>query len=182
MNTNNAVRAAHRASGAVYIDLEWSNALAGGWAGVNPRNSSQLFTRLTNFEVNNIKVLDVSAGGNGSMQNVVASGGTPCNAGTTSCIGSPVISAEVTIAMRYFTSGYERNWSWCNSQRFAANALCTPTNLVYSDLTRRMNPVFLNNTMHGLSTDGEQQYLPRRAMGNIHFMIPWTPLGGKTRW
>ncbi len=188
----NAIRTGYQASGAIYVDLEWNNALVGGWTALSPRNSSQIFTRLTNFEINNVKVMDVSTNtvnpSFGSIQNVLADASTsPCydNAGAAhNCFGRPVVSAEVTMVMRYFTSGNERNWHWCNSLHFSDVAGCNSLlgRALFFDLTRKLNPIFLNNNMHGLSNFSEQQYLPRRSLGNIHFMVPWIPQGGKVTW
>lgn len=158
---------AQRFSGAIYIDRERNAAALGsGWIRATPINSPEMFTRLTTFEINNVKVYD----NDGSVVNNLVSGGTPCSAGTASCIGRPVMSAEVRMVMRYFTKGNPQNWQWCNNARANLYAACAMNNVNYYDVDRKMTVVFANNAYEPL------EYLPRRPFGNLYFLRPWAPL------
>ncbi len=157
--------AAANLSGAVYIDTERNPVAGGGWVRLNPVNAPQMFTRLTNFEIDNVKVYDTD----GSIVNVTAAGGTPC-AGASTCVGNPVVSAEVNMVMRYYTLGNVQDWKWCNLERNGIAGCTLTTFAKFYDLERKMNVVFVNNAYQ------RGEYLPRRPFGNVYFFSPWLPL------
>ncbi len=155
-------------SGGIYVDLEYAGTAPGnGWVRMSPVNAPLLFTRITNFEVNNIKVYDTD----GSMVNVQTTSGNVCGGGTNNCVGRQVVSAEVRAVMRYFTKGRQQIWKWCNAQRAGAVAACAMTEYAkFYDVERKMTVVFLNNALE------RGEYLPRRPFGNVYFGAPWFPL------
>lgn len=154
-------------SGAIYLDSERNTTAGGGWIRARPINASEMYTRLTNFQVDNLKVYD----SNGATVNVTAAAGGVCVAAPGNCTGRPVVSAEIQMVMRYFTRGNEVDWRWCNSARanlFAGT--CNMTNVNFYDVERKMTVVFGNNAYERL------EYLPRRPFGNVYFLNPWRPL------
>lgn len=160
--------AAGLTSGAIYVDSEYNNVAPGnGWVRLSPVNAASMFTRLTNFELNNLKVSDAD----GSMVNVLTTSGNVCGGGANNCVGRPVVSAEVTAVMRYFTKGRQPIWKWCNSARAGGVPACTMNEYTqFYDVERKMNVVFVNNALQ------RDEYLPRRPFGNIYFGAPWFPL------
>lgn len=166
--------AAGLTSGAVYVDLEYVNTAPGnGWVRLSPVNAPFMFTRLTNFEVNNLKVSDVD----GSLVNVLTTSGNVCGGGTNNCVGRPVVSAEVTAVMRYFTKGRQQIWKWCNSARAGGIGACTMAGYSkFYDVERKMNVVFVNNALQRNVAAPVNEYLPRRPFGNVYFGAPWFPV------
>lgn len=158
-----------RDSGAIYIDTERNPAAGGGWVRLRPVNAPQMFTRLTNFEIDNIRVIDAQ----GRVVNNTTATGNVClnNAGAlVSCVNRQVLSAEITMTMRYFSKGTEAQFQWCNRNRFGANAGCSNmTGVGRTDIDRKMNLVFANNALQ------RGEYLPRRPFGNLYFFAPWAP-------
>jgi type II secretory pathway pseudopilin PulG len=160
-----------RQSGALYIDHERNVALGNGWVRLSPINAPQMFTRITNFEVDNVKVHDL----NGRIVTYnIATGGSPCtdNVGAPhNCVDRPVVSADVAMVMRYFTRGREDLWNWCNGERAALFPACAiNTNSNYFDVERKMTAFFSNNAFD------RNNYYPRRPFGNVYFFRPWSPL------
>jgi hypothetical protein len=173
-------RVDRRNSGAIYIDTEW-NPAGSGWVRLSPVNAPQMFTRLTNFEVDNVKVIDAQ----GSIKENTPSTGNVCHnlAGAlSSCVNQQVVSAEFSLTMRYFISGVAGNgleagadavlgdYQFCNRNRFAANAQCSILRgAKFYDIDRKMTVVFANNALQ------RDEYLPRRPFGNLYFFAPWVP-------
>ncbi len=156
-------------SGAVYIDTERNVAPGGGWVRLSPVNAPQMYTRLTNFEVNNVKVIDAQGR---SVNNTITTGNVCLNdAGAAStCVGQQVLSAEINMTMRYFVSGRDTTYQWCNKNRFSANGACDGAfDSRYFDIERKMTVVFSNNALE------RDEYLPRRPFGNVYFFAPWLP-------
>lgn len=155
-------------SGAIYIDPERNTTAGGGWIRARPINAPEMYTRLTNFQIDNVKVYDT----NGSIVVVTAAAGGVCTPpAPVNCTTRPVVSAEIQLVMRYFTVGAERAWRWCNNTR--ANlfvATCSMNNVLYRDVERKMTVVFANNAYE------RSEYLPRRPFGNVYFLNPWRPL------
>jgi prepilin-type N-terminal cleavage/methylation domain-containing protein len=158
-----------RNSGGLYIDTERNPAPGGGWVRVSPVNAPQLYTRLTNFEVNNVKVID----GQGAVQTNTVLTGNICNdaaGNAVSCVDMRALSVEITATMRYFVKGREQDFNWCNRNRISLYPGCaSPTSVLFYDLDRKLNIVFSNNAMEA------DAYLPRRAFGNVYFFAPWLP-------
>ncbi len=158
-----------RDSGAIYIDTERNPGAAGGWVRLSPVNAPQMFTRLTNFEVDNVKVIDAQGR---SVNNAVPIGPDCLNAAgaAVNCINQQVLSAEINMTMRYFVNGRDTNFQWCNKNRFSANPLCNGAfGFRYFDVERKMTVVFSNNAME------RGEYLPRRPFGSVYFFAPWLP-------
>lgn len=164
--------ATNRFSGAIYIDTERNPNAGGGWVRLSPVNAPQMFTRLTDFEFNNIKVIDAQ----GALVNNTTITGNVCtdNSGAaTTCINRQALSVEIKMTMRYFTTGRQTDFQWCNRNRFSAHADCNDmSGATYADVDRKMTVVFSNNAMQ------RAEYLPRRPFGNIYFFNPWTPFLG----
>lgn len=157
-----------RQSGAIYIDTE-INPAAGGWVRLSPVNAPFMYTRLTNFEVNEVKVIDAQGR---SVLNTVSTGNVCLDStgGAVSCVDQQVLSAELSMTMRYYVMGPARDFQWCNRNRFAANGACDySVNRGYKsfDIDRKMRIVFSNNALE------QGEYLPRRAFGNVYFFAPW---------
>jgi prepilin-type N-terminal cleavage/methylation domain-containing protein len=157
-------------SGAVYVDTERSATPGGGWVRLNPVNSAQMYTRLTQFSVDNLKVVDAQ----GAIVNVGTAGGTPCRDAAdnpNNCIDRQVMSAEIGMTMRFFSTGRETDYQWCNRLRWASNAACANMPFVtWNDIDRKMTVVFANNALQ------RGEYLPRRPFGNLYFFKPWLPV------
>lgn len=156
-------------SGAIYIDTERNVAAGGGWVRLSPVNAPQMYTRLTNFEVNDVKVIDAQ----GRSVNNTVSTGNVCldNVGASvTCTNRQVLSAEINMTMRYFIGSRENNLQWCNRNRLGANAACNTVDALRSfDIDRKMTVVFSNNALE------RAEYLPRRPFGNVYFFAPWMP-------
>lgn len=154
-------------SGAIYVDPEFNTTAGGGWVRARPINAPLMFTRITNFQIDNLKVYDTS----GAMVNVTSAAGGVCVAAPGDCTARPISSAEVQVVMRYFTSGDESSWRWCNLARAGLFvATCDMVNVTYHDVERKMTVVFGNNAYQ------RSEYLPRRPFGNVYFFNPWRPL------
>jgi hypothetical protein len=156
-------------SGAIYIDTELNPAPGGGWVRLSPVNAPQMYTRLTNFEVDNVKVIDAQGR---SVNNAIPIGPNCLDAAgaAISCVNMPVLSADINMTMRYFVKGRDTTYQWCNKNRFAANAACNGAFASqYFDIERKMTVVFSNNALE------LGEYLPRRPFGNVYFFAPWLP-------
>lgn len=156
-------------SGAIYIDTERNAIVTGGWVRLSPVNAPQMYTRLTNFEVNDVKVIDAQGR---SVNNTVSTGNVCLDSAgaAATCVNRQVLSAEINMTMRYFVAGRENNFQWCNKNRLGANASCNVVDALRSfDIERKMTVVFSNNALE------RNEYLPRRPFGNVYFFAPWMP-------
>lgn len=142
-------------SGALYVDIERDDtATPGGFARVSPVNAPLTFGRMTEFGVENIRVLDNDF----SIKPAVSPGD----------IGKRVVSAEFRLAMRYNTGRTEQEWRWCPSAMIAGNGACQ-SNANFFDVEKRVKVVFTNNAYERANT------LPERAFGNIYFFKGFAP-------
>jgi Tfp pilus assembly protein PilE len=185
-------------SGALYVDQETNAGTGspspGGWVILSPVGATQAFTRLTEFHVDNLTVMS-SPGG------VVSTVGTTDDSDVftdtavarSGFAGQTVLSAQISLNMRYFTSGQAGNtagtiasdWRWCPTSFMydtangvaatAAGCDNAKTRSNYRDIQKKLKVVFSNNSYN------RDKYLVERPMGYVYFFKSWAPTQGKVK-
>lgn len=131
-------------SGALYIDLERNT--SGAWVKLSPVNAPFMFTRFTEFQVSNIKVVTQVGGVRVGLAAVDS--------------GQPAISAQFRLVMRYFTQGMESSFRWEPKADLTAAEQSAMTR--FYDVEKNMTVTFGNNART------PAQFLGPRGFGNMH--------------
>lgn len=144
-------------SGALYIDLEDHQ---GDWTKLSPVNAPFTFTRLTEFEIRDVKYLAA----NSTM--AVAAGAVGS--------GNIIQSAEIRAVMRYYGGGSTTLWKWCPAAMIAGNGPCQNFTR-YFDIERVVKVNFSNNQLQPATSDTGSFTLSRRNFGNLYFFKGFNP-------
>lgn len=141
-----------RASGAIYLDQEVidprPNQFTAGWVKLSPVNAPFMYTRITEFEASNPRTFSA---GNTST--------------TTGDVGSPIMSMNYRITMRYFTKGRVQDFRWFPAGNSGTGSGMDPyrqTSGFYYDLTKQFKVNFVNNTFD------QSRFMSSRTLGNIY--------------
>lgn len=132
-------------SGAIAVDQE-KNA-SGGWTRVSPVNAMNMHTRLVDFRLNDIIVLQSDG-----QQVAVNTGGAN--------VGLPVLGANVELYMRYFTKGKDSLFQWCPVASMASCSM--DSHVKYYDFHKSMRVTFANNAFD------RKKYLGPRPFGDVY--------------
>jgi len=182
------LRPSFTSSGALYIDQENNSGTApGGWVQVSPVNSTNYYSRLTEFYVYNVNVINADksvsvAGTFDEHTSPYVNDFTDSAAQRLAYTGKVVSSADFRLVMRYFTLGAVNDWRWCpdhfmpgNTTGGAVTGGCqnNAKNAHYVDFQKKITVVFSNNAYD------RDKYLSERPHGNIYFFKSWAPMTDK---
>jgi len=150
-------------SGALYIDLEeyTGGDAGGGYAILSSQNAPQMFSRLTEFHVENVTVMNTD--------------GTITAAANGTDNGDTVMSADLRLIMRFFSKGKLSDWRWCPEELMASGSTpfggCMDNTdpAYYTNVERKVRVVFSNNSYD------RGKYLAERPFGYLYFFKSTAP-------
>jgi Tfp pilus assembly protein PilE len=165
----------------------------GGWVKTSPVNATLMFSRLTEFFITDVNVInpDTSISTVGTFNDDHSVYAFTDSAATRAgFVGRTVISANVRLVMRYFTTGQAPNsthsimgdYRWCPRPQMYQTATgtaastpgCDPTHRAgYADIEKKIKVVFTNNSYD------RKKYLVERPLGQIYFFKSWAPTSRK---